>query len=87
MTGLLLRVVLVILVIRALWRLVGGVIRGLTAGDPQGASPPLRSVPLVRDPVCGTYIPKSRALTSGSGERAEYFCSERCRDAYAPPSR
>jgi len=38
---------------------------------------------LVRDPNCGTYIPKARALVVGSGEAAQYFCSTECRDAYA----
>ena len=38
---------------------------------------------LVRDPNCGTYIPKARALVVGSGDAAEYFCSTECRDAYA----
>jgi uncharacterized protein len=37
---------------------------------------------LVRDPNCGTYIPKARALVAGSGDAAQYFCSTECRDAY-----
>ena len=38
---------------------------------------------LVRDPHCGTYIPKASALVAGSGDAALYFCSTECRDAYA----
>jgi hypothetical protein len=38
---------------------------------------------LVRDPQCGTYIPKTRAIVAGSGDAAVYFCSNECRDAYA----
>jgi len=38
---------------------------------------------LVRDPNCGTYIPKARALVIGSGDTTQYFCSTECRDAYA----
>jgi len=41
---------------------------------------------LVRDPNCGTYIPKARALVVGSGDAAQYFCSTDCRDAYAKAS-
>jgi uncharacterized protein len=37
---------------------------------------------LVRDPQCGTYIPKSRAVVVGHGARAVYFCSTTCRDNY-----
>lgn len=38
---------------------------------------------LVRDPNCGTFVPKSRAVVIGTGEGAVYFCSTTCRDAYA----
>ncbi|HUF48833.1 MAG TPA: hypothetical protein VMM93_13530 [Vicinamibacterales bacterium] len=37
---------------------------------------------LVQDPHCGTYVPKSRALVSGTGEHAKFFCSTECRDRY-----
>jgi YHS domain-containing protein len=35
---------------------------------------------LVRDPVCHTYIPRSRALTAVVGGREEHYCSEACRE-------
>jgi hypothetical protein len=41
---------------------------------------------LVRDPHCGTYIPKARAIVVGSGAGALHFCSVACRDAYAKPA-
>ena len=34
---------------------------------------------LVQDPVCGVYVPKSTAVPGGEGQ---WFCSERCRDAF-----
>lgn len=37
---------------------------------------------LVRDPQCGTYVPKARAVVSGTGSKALYFCSTTCRDKY-----
>ena len=37
---------------------------------------------LVRDPNCGTHIVRERAIMSGSGEAAVYFCSKACRDAW-----
>ncbi len=42
---------------------------------------------LVRDPQCGTYIPETRAIRTGSGPDAVYFCSATCRDAYAAAHR
>jgi YHS domain-containing protein len=35
-----------------------------------------------RDPVCGTFIVRDRALTLSDGSRQVYFCSPGCRDAY-----
>jgi uncharacterized protein len=41
---------------------------------------PRKAEDLVRDPVCNTYVPRSRALTAVVGGHAEHFCSEACRD-------
>ena len=37
---------------------------------------------LVRDPQCGTYVPKARAIAASVGSQTSYFCSTTCRDAY-----
>ena len=34
---------------------------------------------MVRDPVCGTFVVQSRALTADSGGETAWFCSEECR--------
>lgn len=79
-----LRVLLIILLVyvaaRVLWRVLGGVFEGLGYQRPGGAP---ASVGLVRDPVCGTFVLPSKALTSGSGSNTRYFCSEKCRRDYA----
>lgn len=49
------------------------------AGRPRGGD---RAVPLVRDPVCGTYVVKAKALTSHAGGETHYFCSEDCREQW-----
>lgn len=33
---------------------------------------------LVKDPVCGTYVVRSRAIRDESGGRSVYFCGPRC---------
>jgi len=33
---------------------------------------------LVKDPVCQTYIVKSRAIRRGAAGQIRYFCSEQC---------
>ena len=41
---------------------------------------PPRSLPdeLVKDPVCQTYVVKSRAVRRGAADQVRYFCSEEC---------
>jgi uncharacterized protein len=68
-------------IIRTVVRLVTGPRPPQRASRP--ASPPERAGgTLVRDPQCGTYVPESRAIRVGSGDRTLYFCSTTCRDAY-----
>jgi YHS domain-containing protein len=64
---------------RVLWRVLVGVFEGL-GYERTGSAP--KSVGLVRDPVCGTFVLPSKALTSGSGSNTRYFCSEKCRQDY-----
>ena len=37
---------------------------------------------MVKDPVCGVYVPKRQALTASYGGKTMYFCGPRCRERY-----
>jgi uncharacterized protein len=37
---------------------------------------------MVKDPVCGVYVPKREALRVSYGGETLYFCSPRCREQY-----
>lgn len=64
----------------ALWMSSGA--RRQVRDNRTGASPAVYKGMMVRDPVCGLYLPEKRAIVEQrSGER-HYFCSERCRDAF-----
>lgn len=79
----LLRLLIAFLAWRGLSRLLGGVqegLRGPHGNRPDNSQP--SAVPLARDPICGTYVVPSRALTAGSGQDVRYFCSENCRRAW-----
>jgi YHS domain-containing protein len=76
MARLILWAILLFFILRAVSRLLRGVLEG--AGY-QREIPPQRSVGLVRDPVCGVFVVPGQALTSGPGRGAKYFCSEKCR--------
>jgi YHS domain-containing protein len=43
-----------------------------------GPRPRIASDELVKDPVCGTYVVRSRAVSRGMAADARYFCSAEC---------
>ena len=69
--------VLLLLVLRSLRILMGGVRVGVAGPSRQRRDAP--PVKLVRDPVCGTHVAPRSALTLTSGGTTHYFCSEECR--------
>ena len=42
---------------------------------------------LVKDPVCGTYVVRSRAIRDEAGGRSVYFCGPRCAAQFAERER
>jgi hypothetical protein len=76
----LLLLILVVFILRAVWRLLEGLIEGIAG--PGRASRPHSAVKMERDPVCGTFVVPGRAVTLTEGRERLYFCSASCRDAY-----
>jgi YHS domain-containing protein len=75
---------LVLLLARALWRLLYGVVQGATGvSGPSHKPVPPPAMKMVRDPVCGTYVVPGKALELARGRETIYFCSEKCRDQWA----
>ncbi len=76
--------ILIILVVRALWRFWNGLKEGMNGGrsTTTGAAVPQRGVQMVRDPVCGTFVVPERAVTLSTGRQVVHFCSVGCRDKY-----
>jgi YHS domain-containing protein len=79
MLRLTLMAIVLVLLVRALLRLVLGVLDGF--GSLQGQTPQ-RGVRMVRDPVCGTFVLPERAVTLAERGQAVHFCSASCRDKY-----
>jgi uncharacterized protein len=73
--------ILLLLIARAFWRLMDGIIEAF-GGTERSRRKSAPAVKLVRDPVCGTHIPSSVAVTLAEGGRTHYFCSEACRDRF-----
>jgi YHS domain-containing protein len=80
---LLLLAILLLLIARAFWRLMDGILEaaGVTQRK-RGGSPNASAVKLVRDPVCGTFVAPSTSLSLTSGGSTHYFCSEECRSKF-----
>jgi YHS domain-containing protein len=78
MAGWIIRLLLLFVVLRAVTRLLRGIAEGMA--PPREQEP--AAVPLARDPICGTFVVPSRALTGGTGADMRFFCSEKCRRAY-----
>ena len=74
--------ILAFLIGRALWRLLDGIIEGATGQRGRAGQVPQRGVQMVRDPVCGTFVVRDRALTLTDGRTELFFCSDVCRDKY-----
>lgn len=57
--------------------------RALSA--PRQQTSPKRSMEgetMERDPQCGTYVPRSDAVSKSIKGKTVYFCSPKCRDDY-----
>jgi YHS domain-containing protein len=80
----LLLLVLAMIMARAAWRLIDGVLEGLAgrAGRSAGGQVPARGVQMVRDPVCGTYVIPERAIALSDGSGRVFFCSVACKETY-----
>lgn len=73
-----LRLLFLLLIVRLIWKFFAGLIAG--ASRPRATK---RAGALVRDPVCGTYVEPSRALSTRAGGATHYFCSKECQRSFA----
>ena len=73
--------ILFLLVAHTFWRVVDGIVEGVSGGSPRKRVP-RRSMRLVKDPVCGTFVPPKQELAATRGGETHYFCSEACRKQY-----
>jgi YHS domain-containing protein len=94
LTRFLLFAVLLMLVFRALGRVIRGIAEGAGGAPPPNRGPgrstpatPAKGELMARDPMCGTFVVQSRALSSRGRDGQQYFCSEKCRTEYLAGSR
>ena len=74
-----------LMLVRALRWFLAGRSTARPSGAPSGAQP-ARGERMVRDRVCGTFVPERAALRLDRGSDPQFFCSAACRDkALAKP--
>jgi len=89
MLGFALDAIFTFLAARAIWKLLQGVMQGMSGPPNQprqsqarNSGVPAQGVQMARDPVCGTYVVPSHAVAITAGRQQVYFCSATCRDKY-----
>lgn len=76
----LLLAILILLLARAFWRIVDGILEAGGGVSRQRTKTP--GMKLVRDPVCGTFVAPGTALSRQVRGETFYFCSEDCRSRF-----
>jgi hypothetical protein len=74
----LIRVLIIFLVVSAVVTIIRSAFAPSTPRQRPNPGPTGTSGRLVKDPVCGTYVPENTAIRSGNAS----FCSEECRAKY-----
>ncbi len=74
--------ILLLVVARAFWRLMDGIIEAAGGTSRSRGAAGAAAVKLVKDPVCGTFVAPRTALSLTSGGATHYFCSEDCRKQF-----
>ena len=70
---------LITLVVRAALRFFAGIVEGASGG---ARNPTPATTKMVKDPVCGTYVVPSKALTASRDNQTAWFCSPECQQAW-----
>jgi len=82
--GLLFRFLLIFIAVLVIYRAVRRLLlplmkRGEVGG---GEHDVIHKGEMVKDPVCGTYIPREGSISLLAKGREVFFCSPRCRDQF-----
>ena len=80
MVRLLLGLLLLYIAVTALRRFLGGLSQGLNGSS--GRRTQVQATNLARDPICGTFVVPSKALSASKGSEIRFFCSDKCRQAW-----
>lgn len=85
--GRFLQILALLFLIRFVWRAVARLVGGpettrVKDGPTSGNQKPIYRGHMVRDPVCGMYIPEKSSLSDRRDNHVYHFCSETCRETF-----
>jgi YHS domain-containing protein len=73
--------VFVFLVI-VVYKLLGGLIKGVSVSNRQEVPAAKSTAELVQDPQCGAYILPAQGVAARVAGKTYHFCTESCRDQF-----
>jgi YHS domain-containing protein len=76
----LLLTILILLLARAFWRVMDGIMEAAGGTSRRRARTP--GTRLIRDPVCGTFVAPGSVPSLQHRGQTYYFCSEECRSRF-----
>lgn len=76
------RLLLLALLFFLAYTVYNAVVRSLSGGRPLPKDKSRQGEEMVRDPQCGTFVPRSVALEKSVKGEKHFFCSARCRDMF-----
>jgi YHS domain-containing protein len=77
------RLLLLALLFFLAYTVYNAVVRSLPGRKRPPANTSRQGEEMVRDPQCGTFVPRSMALEKSIKGEKHFFCSARCRDMFS----
>ncbi|WP_421901914.1 transcriptional regulator [Maridesulfovibrio sp.] len=65
-----------------MWKLFSGDQKKKQEKESKDFNKKVKTGEMVKDPICGAYVPKDGDIRVRNGEKVECFCSFECRDKY-----
>jgi uncharacterized protein len=76
------RLLLLILIFFLAYTVYTAIVRLLSKPAPPPPEKTLKGEDMVKDPICGVFLPRGDALPETIRGERHYFCSEACRDKF-----
>jgi YHS domain-containing protein len=77
-----LRLAIFVLLVIVVYKLLGGLIKGVSVSSRQEVPANQSTAELIQDPQCGAYILPAQGVDARVAGNTYHFCSESCRDQF-----